>query len=104
MFLLNVYFTIYTSNNGCDVCSTVSRCHNLTSTLAPYVQRRGLRQVRSSSSSRQPPLSKMKSFDQNFMQLGHIIKSHDVFFMLIMVHMAPCLQELWPFIYENSPF
>ena len=56
MFLLNVYSTIYTSNNGCDVCSTVSRCHNVTSTLAPYVQRRGLRQVRSSSSSGQSGL------------------------------------------------
>ena len=23
---------------------------------------------------------------------------------LKMVHIAPCLQELWPFVYENSPF
>ena len=23
---------------------------------------------------------------------------------LIMVHIAPCFQELWPFVYENSPF
>ena len=22
----------------------------------------------------------------------------------IMVHIAPCLQELWPFVYEKSPF
>ena len=44
-------------NNGCDVCSTVSRCHNVTSTLAPCVQRRGSRQVRSSSSSRHRQLA-----------------------------------------------
>ena len=23
---------------------------------------------------------------------------------LIMVYMAPCFKELWPFVYENSPF
>ena len=23
---------------------------------------------------------------------------------LILVHITPCLQELWPFVYENSPF
>ena len=25
------------------------------------------------------PLSKSKSFDQNFMKIGHIVKNHDVF-------------------------
>ena len=29
---------------------------------------------------KQCPLSKMNSFDQNFMKLGHIDKYHDVFF------------------------
>ena len=50
------------------------------------------------------PLSKSNIFDQNFMKLGHIVEYHDVFFKYDNGHIAPCFQQLWPFVYENSLF
>ena len=50
------------------------------------------------------PLSKSNIFYQNFMKLGHIVKYRDVFFKFVMVVIAPCFQQLWPFVYEKSPF
>ena len=47
------------------------------------------------------PLSKLNSFDQNFMNLGHTIMS---FSSLPMFHIAPCIQELLPFVLVNSLF
>ena len=73
-------------------------------------------------------LSKSNTFNQNFMKLGHIVQYQDVLFKfdngpycvmlsvvmalctmmssssLIMVHIAPCFQWLWPFVYEISTF
>ena len=47
---------------------------------------------------------KLNSFDQNFMKLGHIVKYHNVFFKFDNVHIAPCLQELLPFVHDDLPF
>ena len=45
-------------------------------------------------------LSKLNSFDQNFMKLGTVMSSSSS----IMVHIAPCFLELLPFVHEKSPF
>ena len=50
------------------------------------------------------PLSKSNTFDQNFMKLGHIVKYHDIFFKFDNGPYLTILQELWPFVYENSLF
>ena len=52
---------------------------------------------------KQRPLSKSNIFYQNFMKLGHIVKYHDVFTFDNGPY-VPGFQELWPFVYENSPF
>ena len=48
-------------------------------------------------------LSKSNIFYQNFMKLGHIVKYHDVFKFNNSPYRT-CFQQLWPFVYENSPF
>ena len=45
-------------------------------------------------------LSKMSSFDYNSMKLGQTIKYHNV----LKFQNGPCLQELLPFVYDNSLF
>ena len=45
------------------------------------------------------PLSKLNSFDQDFMKLGHIVKYHNFSLSLRMVRYTSCLQELLPFVY-----
>ena len=57
-----------------------------------------------STSHQRRPLSKLNSFDRNFMKLGHIVKYLMSSSSSIMVHIAPCLQELLPFVNENSQF
>ena len=50
------------------------------------------------------PLSKSNIFYQNFMKLGHIVKYRDVFFQFDNGPYGTMLKQLWPFVYENSPF
>ena len=47
-------------------------------------------------------LSKMNSFDYNSMKLGHIILSIIMSSSFRMAHIASCLQELLPFVNDNS--
>ena len=48
-------------------------------------------------------LSKLISFVQNFMKLGHIVNSTKMSSpSLIMV--TPCFRELLSFVHENTPF
>ena len=48
------------------------------------------------------PLSNSNSFDQNFMNFGHIVKYHNVFFKFVKVYMAPCFKELLPLVFDNG--
>ena len=48
-------------------------------------------------------LSYMNSFDYNSMKLGHIMKYHNVF-KFQNGPFASCLQELLPFVNDNSLF
>ena len=47
-------------------------------------------------------LSKSIIFYQNFIKLGHIVKYRDVFFKFDNGPYRNMLQQLWPFVYENS--
>ena len=47
------------------------------------------------------PLSKLNTFDQNFMELGHIFSTIMSSSSSIMVHIAPCFKELLPLVYEK---
>ena len=47
------------------------------------------------------PLSKLNTFDQNFMKFCHIFNTMMSSSSSIMVHIAPCFQQLWPFLYKK---
>ena len=53
------------------------------------------------SSLKQCPLSKLNSFDQNFMKLDTLFSAIMSPSISIMVHIAPCFLELLPFVHEN---
>ena len=55
-----------------------------------------------STSHQRRPLSKLNSFDRNFMNFGHIVKFLMSSSSSIGVHIAPCLQELLPFVNDNT--
>ena len=50
------------------------------------------------------PLSKLNSFDQNFIKLGHIIKYYNVFFKFDNGPYHTCFLYILPFIHENSQY
>ena len=50
------------------------------------------------------PLSKLYTFDQNFMNLVTLFSTMMSSSTSITVHITPCFQYFWPFVYENSPF
>ena len=49
-------------------------------------------------------LSMSNIFYQNSMKLGYIVRYVMSSSSLIMVHIAPCFQQLWSFVYGNSSF
>ena len=53
---------------------------------------------------KQSSLSKSNSFDQNYMKLGHIVKYHEIFFKFDNCLYRTMLSGAMALFYENSPF
>ena len=56
------------------------------------------------TSHQRRPLSKLNGFNQNVMKVNTLYITIIASSSMIIVYFAPCLQELWPFVHENSQF
>ena len=56
------------------------------------------------TSHQRRPLSKLNGFDQYVMKVNTLYITIITSSSMIIVYFAPCLQELWPFVHENSQF